>query len=296
MRLPPALRPNDIVHVVAPSSPFDRSLAWRGLGWLRERYRVHFDRGLFETDGYLAGSDERRREELDRAFRSTSCRAVVAVRGGYGLNRIAHLLDWSAFLESPKWIVGFSDVTALHVEASARGVASIHGPMVAALGRGDAAAREAWIDALEYPSRPRSFNGLRTLREGRAQGPIFGGNLAMIHACAAAGRLRIPHDAILFLEDVGERPYRIDRTLTTLSVGGHFDHIRAVVLGEFTACAPGIDGTCVQDVATRTFAPLGVPVVDGFPVGHGLSNVPLHLGANAEVTAGDAGAVVQIEF
>ena len=294
MRFPPALHPNDTIHVVAPSSPFDRTLAWRGLGWLRERYRVRFDRGLFDTEGYLAGSDTRRRQELDRAFRSRECRAVVAVRGGYGLNRIAHQLDWVALRTAPKWIVGFSDITALHVEATANGIASLHGPMVAVLGRGDAAAREAWIDALEHPTRPRSFNGLNTLHAGAAEGPVFGGNLAMLHACAAAGRLHVPPNAILFIEDVGERPYRIDRTLTTLSVGGHFDKVGGVILGEFTACDPGVDGTCVQDVVRGAFAPFGVPVVNGFPMGHGLSNVPLHLGAKAELTADADGARVWV--
>ena len=104
MLVPAALRPGDLIDVVAPSSPFDRTLAWRGLGWLRERYRVRFDAGIFETDGYLAGNDARRQAELDRAFRCPDSRAIVAIRGGYGLNRIAHQLDWNAFLSNPKWI------------------------------------------------------------------------------------------------------------------------------------------------------------------------------------------------
>ena len=285
MHVPPALRPGDLIDVVAPSSPFDRALAWRGLGWLRQRYRVRFDPGVFETSGYLAGNDERRFAELDRAFRCPDSRAIVAVRGGYGLNRIAHRLPWDVFRSQAKWLVGFSDITALHVEAAANDVASIHGPMVAMLGRGHAPTREAWIDALESPLRSRTWSNLRAISEGHATGRAFGGNLAMLHACAAAGRLRVPRDAILFIEDVGERPYRIDRTLTTLSVGGHFDQIRGVVLGEFIDCAPGLDGICVEDVVREAFELRQIPVVAAFPIGHGLANVPLHLGARVELNA-----------
>lgn len=270
-----------MVDVVAPSSPFDRTLAWRGLGWLTNRYRVRYDRSAFDMSGYLAGNDERRRAELNRALRAEDVRAVIAIRGGYGANRIAHQLDWDAFVRSPKWLVGFSDITALHIEACARSIASIHGPMVAMLGRGSQATRDTWIDAVEHPSRTRAWSSLDPIRTGNASGPLFAGNLAMIHACAAACRLRVPDGAIVVLEDVGERPYRVDRMLTTLIVGGHFDRVSGFVLGEFTECFPGIDGICVEDVLNERLGSLGVPIASGFPMGHGLRNEPVHIGAPA---------------
>lgn len=283
MIVPPALRPGDRIDVIAPSSPFDRTLAWRGLGWLKQRYQVRFDPAIFEATGYLAGSDDRRRTELERALESAETRAIVAVRGGYGLNRIAHTLAWQSLRDRPKWIIGFSDITALHVEAAAVGVASLHASMVAALGRGHEPAREAWIEAVEHPLRDRRFSDLRTLHGGQAEGRCFGGNLTVLHACAAAGRLRVPKGSVLFLEDVGERPYRVDRALSTLRAGGHFDDVLGVVLGEFTDCHPGQEGVRVEDVLREAFAPLGIPVAAGFPMGHGLANVPLHLGARAEL-------------
>lgn len=285
MIVPPALRPGDRIDVIAPSSPFDRALAWRGLGWLKQRYQVRFDPAIFEATGYLAGSDDRRRTELERALECAETRAIVAVRGGYGLNRIAHTLAWQSLRDRPKWIVGFSDITALHVEAAAVGVASLHASMVAALGRGHASSREAWIEAVEHPLRGRLFSDLRTLHPGQAEGQCFGGNLTVLHACAAAGRLRVPKGCVLFLEDVGERPYRVDRTLSTLLAGGHFGDVRGVVFGEFTDCNPGQDGVCVEDVLREAFAPLGIPVVAGFPIGHGLVNLPLHFGASVELQA-----------
>lgn len=274
------------MHVVAPSSPFEAVLAWRGLGFLAERYRVRFDRdGLFARKGYLAGDDARRHAELSRALEDEECAAIVAARGGYGASRFVHTLPWEALRARPRWIVGFSDITALHVEAARVGVASIHGCHVTSLGRSDARAREGLVALLETPTRRRTFAGLSQLSGGTAEGPLFGGNLTLLHACAAAGRLRVPDRAVVFLEDVTERPYRLDRMLTTMLVGGHLARASAIVLGEFTECAPGPDRVTVETVVAELLAPLGVPIVAGLPCGHGRINEPLVLGLPARVRA-----------
>jgi len=291
---PPALRPGDTIAVVAPSSPFEHVLAWVGLGFLARRYRVRFDLGLFTRTGYLAGTDDRRRDELLRAFNDPAVRAVVAVRGGYGASRFIHALDWDAFARSPRWIVGFSDVTALHIEAARAGVASLHAPHVTSLGRGDARTREAFVRALEHPDETRVYQGLEVLREGVAEGPLFGGNLALIHSTAAAGRVAVPEGAILLLEDVTERPYRIDRMLTTLAVGGHLARAAAVVLGDFFQCDPGPDQITVTEVLRDRLLGLGVPVVSGVPVGHGRRNDPVVLGGLAKVIARGASATLTL--
>jgi muramoyltetrapeptide carboxypeptidase len=283
--VPPALRPGDLIAVVAPSSPFEHVLAWAGLGWLARRYRVRFARGLFTRDGYLAGTDERRRGELTEALTDPEVRAVLAARGGYGASRFVHAVDWSALAASPRWLVGFSDITALHVEAARVGVASIHGPHLTALGRGDARTRAALVQALEEPLAPRVYEGLGVVREGIAAGPLFGGNLTMLHACAAAGRLEVPAGCVLLLEDVTERPYRLDRMLATLAAGGHLGRVGAVVLGDFTQCDPGPDGVTVDQVLREALGRLGVPVVRGVPVGHELRNDPVTLGGMARVAA-----------
>ena len=290
MIFPPPLRPGDTIAVVAPSSPFEHVLAWVGLGWLARRYDVRFSRGLFARDGYLAGSDERRRDELADALFDPDVRAILAARGGYGASRFVHTLDWSALAERPRWIIGFSDITALHVEASRVGVASIHGPHLTSLGRSDARTREAFLRVVEAPRAPRVYGGLGVLREGTAAGPLHGGNLTMLHACAAAGRLDLPLGSVLLLEDVTERPYRVDRMLATLAAGGHLARAGAVVLGDFTQCDPGPDGTTLEQVFAVHLGKLGVPVVRGLPVGHGLRNDPVVLGGPARVEAhGGAG-------
>lgn len=297
MIVAPGLRPGDCVYVIAPSGPFDPVLAWRGLGWLAERYRVRFDRRMFDTYGFLAGPDERRARELDDALADPACRAIVAMRGGYGAQRIVHAVDWNSLRRWPKWIVGFSDITALHVEAANCQVASLHAPMAATLGRGCARARAVWVDALENPGGTRRFSlcsGPFALRDspafaplsGSCEGTLFGGNLAILHSCAAAGRLRIAPNCVLVIEDVGERPYRVDRYLTTLIAGGHFDNVVGIVVGQFTDCAQGADRTSVEQVLLRCLEPLGVPVAWNMPFGHDVPNVPVHLGAHAKLNVG----------
>ncbi len=291
---PPPLEPGDTVAVVAPASPFEPVLAWVGMGWLAKRYRVRFDRGLFDRAGYLAGDDARRRSELVRALEDPRVKAVIAARGGYGALRFTPGIDWSLLVERPRWLVGFSDITALHVEASRVGVASIHGPHVTSLGRGDARTRDAFVRALEHPLAPRVFRDLPALSGGAASGPLYGGNLTLLHACAAAGRLSIPEGAVVLLEDVTERPYRIDRMLASLAAGGHLARASAVLLGEFVQCDPGPDRVPVERVLADHLTRLGVPVVAGLPVGHGLRNEPVVLGIWARVEASSGSASVTL--
>lgn len=282
---PPPLRPGDPIAVVAPSGSFDPDLARAGIAWLERRYRVRYRASLFARDGYLAGTDTRRIGELQRAL-DADVRAVVAARGGYGLSRIVHRVDWTVATKKPRWIVGFSDLTVLHVEAWRRGIASIHGPMVCSLGQATDATKRQWVRTLERPFEERFWQELATWRRGRATGTLVGGNLAMLHAAAAAGRLQIPRGAVVVLEDIGERPYRIDRMLTNLITGGHLTRASGIVVGSFTECLAGPDGSCVEDVLRERLRSLGVPVLAGFPVGHGAHNDALVLGRRAEICTG----------
>lgn len=255
------------------------------MGWLRERYRVHFDRGIFAHHGYLAGDDDRRAAELSEALEEPGLAAIFCARGGYGASRYAHRMPWEALRRHPKWLVGFSDVTALHLEANRVGVASLHACNVTALGRSDAPTRDGLRAVLEEPDLPRVWAGT-PCQDGDVSGPLWGGNLALVHACAAAGRLALPRGAVLLLEDVGERPYRLDRMVTTLVVGGHLDAIAGVVVGELTACAPGSDGVRPLEALVDVLAPLGVPILGDVPVGHGRRNEPVVLGGPVQLRVG----------
>ena len=282
---PPPLQPGDTVAIVAPSGPFDRAAALAGIAWLERRYRVVYGKTLFTRDGYLAGSDRRRIGELQKAL-DGDVRAVIAARGGYGLGRIASLVDWRAVRKRPKWLVGFSDFTVLHAESWRRGLATVHAPMVCALASATQAARRHWIATLEDPMRDRRWTGLVRWRGGRAAGTFVGGNLAILHSLAAAHRLRFPKRAIVFLEDIGERPYRVDRMLTDLLAGGHLSDAAGIVIGDFTDCATGPEGRTVEQVLRERLGALGIPVAARFPAGHGKRNDAMVFGHRARLDAG----------
>lgn len=287
--VPPPLQPGDRVAVVAPASPFPRVALYRGLAWLRQRYDVRMCAGALERAGYLAGSDARRTDELARAMVDPDVRAVLAARGGYGITRIVGALPWGAFSSAPKWIVGFSDVTALHVECARVGVASVHGPNVTGLGRATPWERWCFMDALEAPGHARAWS-LASLAVGRARGALVGGNLSLLAAQAAAGRLVVPGGAIVAIEDVAERPYRVDRLLTSLAP--QLARAGAVVFGAFTDCEPGPDGVTVQEVLRERSRALGIPAAHGAPFGHGAPNEAFVLGRDARVDAGPDGATL----
>ena len=168
---------------------------------------------------------------------------------------------------------------------------TLHAHNVAGLGRGDAVARDAWVSALERPAAVR-FDGLRVLHGGEAEGPLLGGNLTVLFAAHAAGRLRLPARAILLLEDVDEPSYRIDRMLSALVQAGALEHVSGIVLGEFTDCSPGRYGVPTEHVLAERLGLLGVPVLAGLPVGHGRHNAPLVLGAPARLSARTSSLVV----
>jgi muramoyltetrapeptide carboxypeptidase len=286
---PPPLRPGSIVAVCAPASPFDRDELFRGLAWLRLRYRLRLSSSILARTGYTAGDDARRASELTRAMNDPEVAAIVCARGGYGAMRIIDDLPWNVFVSSPKWLVGFSDVTALHVVANARGICSLHASNVTGLGRSiSAAERLSLIHGLEaLPMAP--WTGLETIHRGThgvtARGPVVGGNLALLVGMAAGNRLALPQGAILAIEDVTERPYRLDRMLTSLRLGGHLERLSAIVLGGFTQCDAGPDGVTAAEVLARCTADLGIPVVGSAPFGHGAPNSAFVLGAPATLDA-----------
>jgi muramoyltetrapeptide carboxypeptidase len=267
-------------------------LFYRGLAWLGERYRVIWTRGMLERRGYLAGSDQRRLDELNEALSDPVARALVAVRGGYGATRICPQADFSALERYPKWCVGFSDFTAIHLEAQRAGVASMHAANLTGLGRGDAPARQSWLEALEAPLSRRPFSGLEVLRPGRASGTLVGGNLTLLLMAAASGQFALPPEAILFFEEVNEAPYRIDRMLTALRCSGKLGELRGVCLGDLAADGALAVRRAALDAVLDCLGDLGVPILAGLPVGHGARNQPLPLGVPALLDASQATLIV----
>ncbi len=277
---PPSLRPGDRVAVVAPAGPFDRPSFEKGLEVLASRYRPTFTDRLFETHRYLAGTDASRGADLQAALDDEGVHAIFAARGGYGAMRLLPTLT----LPTPKLLVGFSDITALHLAAQSRGWRSLHAPVLTQLGKQPAAVVERLFATLEgQPVAPHRAS--RTVVAGVAEGPLLGGNLSVLTRLIGTKWMPDLRGAVLFLEDVGEQPYRLDRMWMHLKLSGLLEGVRGVVFGEFTGCDEKDAGYTSGDVLDELAAQLGVPCAAGFSIGHGEVNEPLMLGAPVRLDA-----------
>ncbi len=289
MHAPPPLRRGDRVAVVAPSSPFDLDRLERGLAWLRETFDVRDEPGLYQRRGYLAGDDADRAASLASALEDPSVRAVLCARGGYGAMRALENAGdrcLAALRADPKLVVGFSDITALHAMASRAGVRSLHAPMVVAAGEAVSDDHSATLATL-LGERPATWNDLDVWQwcgEASVRGVLVGGNLTVLASLLGSPWFPSLDGALLMLEDVGEKPYRVDRALTALRLSGALSKLAGVVLGDFARCEPNADAVTVEDALRDRLCDLGVPVVAGAPFGHGGRHSPWVQGATATLT------------
>jgi muramoyltetrapeptide carboxypeptidase len=272
----------DAIAIVAPSGPFDRESFDAGLALLAERYQPRFDPGLFSQHRYLAGDDQRRLEELLQALRDPQIRGVFCARGGYGAMR---LLSRLVEVEVDKPLVGFSDITALHALVQNQEAVSLHGPVVTQIPRLPAASRERMFSILESEQPASPLTAAETYVGGVAEGRLVGGNFAMLTQLIGTPFLPPLDGGILLLEDVGERPYKLDRMWMHLELAGVFRGVRGIALGTFTACeekdAQYSSFEVLRDLAQAT----GLPCAAGFPIGHGDENETVPLGAHVRLDA-----------
>jgi muramoyltetrapeptide carboxypeptidase len=300
---PAPLRPGARVALVAPAGPLaegavDRALERvRAWGW--EPLEGAHARG---RHGFLAGTDEQRAADLNAALRDPDNDAIWCLRGGYGTMRILERLDWEALAARPRPLIGFSDNTALHLAALRAGVTTFHGPHPATADFPDfarrcllrvlGAARPAGL--LPFPDAGPAR--AETLAGGAAEGPLLGGNLSLLAAMLGTPYAPRAEGAILFLEEVGEPAYRIDRLLSQLHLSGLLARVAGVALGAFSETLeedmPGIPSPL--EVLRERLAPLVVPVAAGFPFGHVPDNWTLPLGVRARLDA-DAGTLELLE-
>jgi muramoyltetrapeptide carboxypeptidase len=296
---PPALRQGDKIGLIAPASCFSREGFIAGCDRLRQMgYEPVFWAHIFDRDIYFAGPAERRSHEFREFWQRDDIAALICVRGGYGSNYLLENLDFAMFARRPKILLGCSDITTLLTAITDRtGLVTFHGPMVAkdiADGTFDAS---SWTNALrgvENWSVPTS--AVEVLRPGRARGRLYGGCLSLLVASLGTGYEIQTEDSILFIEDIAEKPYRIDRMLMQLRLAGKLDGVRGFVFGEMLDCAPPKGETyTLQQAIMRVLAPYDVPVVYGLKSGHVSSgNITLPIGVQAELNAEGSTANLRI--
>ncbi len=286
---PAPLRKGDAIAVVAPAGPVDPARLAKGIARLSAAGFVpRVAPGLFVRDGFLAGGDGRRAAQMRWAFALASARAVMAARGGYGAMRLLPRFDWKTAAARPKLLIGYSDLSAFLAYLSTRiGVCAIHGPMAATgdLGaRSDPAAIDALLRLAGGTVLPREPWGAPCdrLRGGSAEGVLTGGCLSVVTALLGTPYEPDFRGALLFLEDVGEPSYRIDRMLTQWIQSGRLRKIAGIAVGRISPCA-GEDEESIRRVFADAGKRLSVPVWYGFPAGHTRPNYPLPFGVRARI-------------
>ena len=290
---PPALKPGDMVGVVAPASNVRRGDLEAGCEGLRRAgYRPFFFDSILDQDLYFAGSVERRSRELEEMFAREEVRAIVCARGGYGANYLLPVLDLEKIKAHPKIFVGYSDQTALLIYfADAAGLVTFHGPMVAKdWAHEDGVDMASWQAALAgtqaWELNLGAGSGVSALVEGTAEGILYGGCLSILVASLGTPYEIRTEGTILFLEDVAAKPYQIDRMLMQLKLAGKLDAVRGIVFGEMRDCLQTANqGYTLEEVVLRIVGDSGVPVAYGVPSGHVTAgNITLPIGVPSKLT------------
>lgn len=283
---PPWLQSNDHLTVIAPSgrltslSIFTQSLEiWRSQG-----YQVDIDPQCYHSHSYLAGTDEQRRQALKQAWLNPQCRGIICARGGYGSTRLLENWSWESLdLSSPKWLIGFSDITALLWSLAKVGIASIHASVLTTLASEPDWCQQRLFDLLQgKPLPPLEGKGWGG---GKTTGTLLAGNLTV-----ATHLLQTPfqpplNDVILALEEVNELPYRVDRLLTHWRMLGLLQQVKGIALGSFSGCTP-LENTSsweINQVLRDRLADLSIPIVSDLPFGHGSANAALIVGSRVEL-------------
>ena len=278
---PPRLKEGDRIGIVAPAGPVSQEELRPGLEFLES---VGFEPvcapHLYDRKGYLAGEDKARIRDFHAMFRDRRIKAVLCARGGYGTHRILQELDYDLFRRDPKIVVGYSDITALLVALFRKsGLITFHGPVLRDLLKGGGGNAALLVKRMTSDERITvAFPEGTAVKKGRAEGVVLGGNLSLISQLLGTSFLPSFKGKLLFLEDKAEPLYRIDRMLTHLLLSGEMERCAGLMIGSFEGCG---DEDSVVDLVRERCARLKVPIVAGFPVGHGVRNGALPIGARA---------------
>jgi muramoyltetrapeptide carboxypeptidase len=298
---PSRLIGGDAISIVAPAGPIEsREVLEKGIAVLeRMGFLVRFDERILESSRYLAGNDPERAEELMQAFEDPSVKAIIALRGGYGCARLIPLLADDRLRAHPKVFMGFSDLTTLHLYFQRHfGWITIHGPMVAspALHNITPQQEQNFLSLLTDPDyHPAfSFPQIETWFPGTAEGTLAGGCLSLITTSIGTPYEIETEGKILFLEDQGEAPYKLDRMLTHLRLAGKLQSLAGVLLGDFLDCEPTQGNYTSSEVLREILVDLKIPIIANFPSGHGQDNWAIPLGAKVLLDA-DKGVVQYLD-
>lgn len=280
---PIQLRKGDEVGVIAPAGPVLEAELQPGIQLLESfGHKVVLAPHLYHKQGYMAGADDARLEDLHAMFSNSRVKVIFCARGGYGTLRILDRIDYGLLRDNPKIFVGYSDITALLLAIHKKtGLVTFHGPVIKELNKRSIGNLESFLNLVSSEGLTElELAGGRRLKPGKAQGTLLGGNLSLI--CHLIGSPFMPSlkGAILFVEEKGEDLYRIDRMLTHLRLSGVLDESAGLIAGAFEDCG---DRASIDRLLLDTASGLDIPVITGLPVGHGLINIALPIGLQTTI-------------
>ncbi len=295
---PKRLKQGDVIGICAPASPpASVEKLNKGIAYLeRCGFRVEAGKNIFKKRGYLAGTDNQRADDLNKLFANPKVKAIFTIRGGYGSQRILPLLDYNLIKRNPKILVGYSDITALHFALLSKiGLVTFSGPMVAVEMADDLTKKteEQFWDCLMSARPPHSIKGDPTQssifhRSGSATGQLLGGNLSLVTALVGTQFFPSIRDPIFILEEIDERPYRIDRMLQQMKLSGIFKKAKGVALADFRGCEPekGKPSLTLQQIFRDIFQDYSFPIVSGFSIGHIKDSLSFPIGVKIKIDGG----------
>lgn len=275
---PRPLRRGDRIAIVSPAGIIKPQLVYNCLPVLADRGWIPYvGENTFNRAGTYAGTDEERYEDLANALLDPDTRAIICARGGYGCVHLLEQLDRLPLRDDPKWVVGYSDISALHALMTSKGIKSIHAPMTKHIAQSAGLDDDSLLlfSELEGATPDLEVEGSSFNRSGVAEGLLVGGNLAVV-----AGLVSTPFDVIkpgriLFIEDIAEPIYKVERILYTLRLSGALGSLAGLIVGQFTDYAPDRNSQSMEEMISRMVAPFDFPVAYNFPIGHVDHNVPM---------------------
>lgn len=292
LKQPPFLKTGDTVAIVAPSGILKNRVGEiQQAQALLKSWGLHSVVGkhVFNQANHFAGTDDERCEDFQQALDDPKIKAIWCARGGYGSVRILDKLDFSKFKKQPKWIIGYSDITAIHNQIHNEGVESLHALMCVSLTK-DLSEIEASISTFKNTlfGEPLSYTlkGSKYNRSGTATGQLVGGNLTMLHTMLGSKTSIDTSGKILFIEEIGEYKYHIDRMLQSLKRAGYFDNCNGVIVGDMTKLRKNTTlwGTSIEQLILDALADYDFPIAFGMPAGHEKDNRALILGRTIDLT------------
>jgi muramoyltetrapeptide carboxypeptidase len=287
MTIPPLLKTGDLVSVLSPAS-HTNSNAWEKGIEVLEKWGLRVDRSehyLSQHFGF-GGTDAERLNDLQKALDNPEIKAIFPIRGGYGTSRLLDHLDFTHFLQNPKWIVGFSDITALLTHIDSLGVAGIHGPMPNNFcQQGGEFSLQSLNQILFRGSVNYTCNIHPSNILGEVQGELIGGNLSLLTHLIGSKSFNKPDGKILVIEEIGERLYHVDRMLVQLKRSGYFEGLSGMIIGGFTDCneAPLTIGKSAQELILEHTEDYPFPIAFDFPLGHVPANHPVIFGVKSNL-------------